>query len=369
MSPSEFDKPQSRRSELIWTVSQLIFAASSLAAVLLASSDRFVFNSTTAEILGIAFLALLYLGGTLLLIRRLRRVRNYKFRLAITGRPSAGKTVFSVLVFDALMNERVPGLEFTASSRSVISVYQAIRNIPANIWPKSTSKGSVSAYEGTIEARRLRVDLEIGDTAGEYWLELPDEADRDAGYLEYVLSSHATAHVIPLDGCIAADGVDHLAREIEDLRLVSRLKRQIDKVGGAGPLLIILSKADLVLPMRMLTSGDVGLFRVVDRQALAYLPLVEHIDAGNFPGAADDHRLRRSLFERPLRERLSLMAEQLAPEFSSVRFLFSSAPAATANRLSPSAQGHDLTVWTIDEALEAQRRGHRRGILTSFMFR
>lgn len=155
MTNSEFDKDRSsdRRRDVFDTVPQILFALASLLTVILTISDRFVFNTIAGEILLVFALGTFYVVGTYSVLKRLRRVRRLSIRLAVTGRPAVGKTVFSILLFDSLMNERLPGVRFAAESRSVIAVYQAIRNIPGDVWPGATSLGNVSTYAGTIQTR------------------------------------------------------------------------------------------------------------------------------------------------------------------------------------------------------------------------
>lgn len=288
-------------------------------------------TSTAFLILGAAALVGVYAFAGIALIRRMTRTRVHKLRVAVTGLPGAGKTVFSVLLFDALMNERIPGMEFNAESKSAISVYQAIRNLPAGVWPKSTARGAVSAYTGAIASRRSRIDLEIGDSAGEHWLELNDKEDRDAGYLEYVLSAQALAHVIPFDS-LEGDGVEkQITNDVDDLRLVARLRRQVHGQRASIPLLVVLSKVDLAVPVDLIENPSSGLFKIVSANELSSLELFRRHTDRTFD------LLRR-------------FAEQLEREYSQVWFILSSAPVVSRNRLAVGDRGNELVNWIIDAA-------------------
>lgn len=275
-----------------------------------------------------------------LLSRQIRRVQAYRFRIAVTGAPQVGKTVFSILLFDTLMNEYIPGVEFNGESRSVISVHQAIRNLSAQIWPKSTTKGNVSTYSGVIDARsRIKIDLEVGDSAGEYWLDLNDGVDRDSGYVEYVISAHAIAHVIPLD-TIMEEGLEKVVdQDIEDLLLVARLRRQAKSSGRALPLLVVLSKADLVVAPKNLIDRESDLFRVVSGDDVGDLTVMRMLGDASWP----------------LGNQLIKFGERLSRDFESVRFVFTSTVAITGNRLLGGDTGSDITRWILDEARPKNR--------------
>ncbi|MFJ5992956.1 hypothetical protein [Lentzea sp. NPDC092896] len=268
------------------------------------------------------------------------RVRVHKLRIAVTGLPRAGKTVFSVLLFDTLMNERMPGTEFNAESKSAISVYQAIRNLPADIWPKSTAKGAVSAYTGSIESRRSRIDLEVGDSAGEHWLDLDNEDSRDPGFLEYVLSSHALVHVIPLASLTGEQAELRAANEVDDLRLVARLHRQVHGQRAQIPLLIVLSKTDQIVPPGDLDHTNAGLFKTTKANEINSLNL------------ARGHLEHRTI------QLIEQLESQLEREYGSVLFIFSSAPVIALNRLAVSNRGSDLIKW-ISNCAHSQARQER----------
>ncbi|MBO3746902.1 hypothetical protein J5X84_12555 [Streptosporangiaceae bacterium NEAU-GS5] len=208
--------------------------------------------------------------------------------------------------------------------------------MPAGIWPRSTPRGAVSLYNGTISTRRTRVDLEVGDTAGEYWLDFNNDDARDPGYLEYVVSAHGIAHVIPMKDLLDR-GERMLANEIDDLRLAARLKNHTRGSASFVPLIVVLSKADLVVPLAALKEPDAGLLRVMSGQEL--------------PSA----RLLRSLDQAYSAERLvdllRVFTENLQRDFSTISFVFSSAPAIVEARLRAGEQhGEDLVRWFLREA-------------------
>ncbi|MFK3983394.1 hypothetical protein ACI2K4_23800 [Micromonospora sp. NPDC050397] len=336
------NKPTRSAFDLILVTSQAIFAISSLLALALTLTDRISLDSGTGTALMLAIFSALYFLFFFQFIRYTRRIRHYKFRLAVTGLPQAGKTVFSILIFDALMNGRAPGVDFSAESRAVIAVYQAIRNLPAGIWPRSTSTGNVSLYEGTINAKRTKIDLEVGDSAGEYWLDFSDEEQRNPGYLEYVISAHGIAHVIPFDHLMERDDRETISREVDDLRLVARLKQQIRGGTSAVPLLIVLSKVDLVVPMSSLTKDDTDLFRIVQEEDLPSLGILQ----------AMPEPLRESTLTR-----LSTLSRQLNRDFTGVHFIFSSAPAIAEGRLHVDRYSGNMISWILDEARRPARAG------------
>jgi hypothetical protein len=139
--------------------------------------------------------------------------------------------------------------EFIAESRSAISTYQAIRGMSADQWPPSTSSGSVVQYDGTLRAqRRLVVDLEIGDSAGEHWLGLVSSGEQEQDYLQWVLSAHAICHVVPIDSLLEHDGEQGLAQDVDDLKLAARLMQSVtrDKTRALCPVLVVISKVDIV---------------------------------------------------------------------------------------------------------------------------
>lgn len=349
-------------TETLHMISLVAFSVASLAILVLTITDRIVLTST-AEIVAIGVaLGITYTIGILGITRRIRRIRLYKFRVAITGRPNAGKTVFSVLVFDAMMNNTIPDASFSAESKSLISVYQAIRNLPAGIWPRSTAKGNISTYEGTIETKRSKVDLEVGDSAGEYWLDLSDETGRDPGYLEYVLSAEAIAHVIPADEVVKDGDRVRLTAEVDDLLLVSRLKRQArgprrpdgllsrstPPANHGLPLLIVVSKMDLVINEESLRRDELSrdLFRVVGASNLSEMRILSGVRV---------KPMSRSGIVVTMDRWLRDLSDSLSRDFSSVHFCFSSAAFVSGNSLRRKTGAGDIVQWILAEAESGER--------------
>ena len=152
------------------TLAQAVIAVASALALIFTVADRFAGNTTALIDVGIGALVVLYLVSVLWVARAMLRTRYYDFRIALTGQPGAGKTVFANLLYDRLMNGGDPDYRFTAESRSAIATYQAIRGISQDEWPPSTARGSVLQRDGLLRHRRAVVDLEIGDSAGQRWL-------------------------------------------------------------------------------------------------------------------------------------------------------------------------------------------------------
>jgi hypothetical protein len=271
-------------------------------------------------------------------LRRLRQVRYLDFRIAVTGRKAAGKTIFTLLLYDYLMNGRDPRFEFTAESRSAISTYQAIRGIAADQWPARTYTGSVRHYDGTLRLdRRLVVDMEIGDSAGEHWLNLVESSGDEQDYLQWVLSAQAICHILSVEDLLENDIGARLARDVEDLKLAARLMRSVRGHGRSDrplcPLLIVISKMDLIdddqLPL----------------DELMKLHPVESVSSSYFAAR---------LAERGNGEFLSLLerkGEELEHLFGTVNFAFSSVRLVQeAGRLGePPAS--DLLHWICASAL------------------
>ncbi|WP_424086042.1 hypothetical protein [Micromonospora citrea] len=199
--------------------------------------------------------------------------------------------------------------------------------------------------EGTVEAKRIKVDLEVGDSAGEYWLDFGDEEQRDPGYLEYVISANGIAHVIPLADISSDANEDKIAREVDDLRLVAHLKQQIRGAASAVPLLLVLSKVDLVVPLPHLLGPEAGLFRVVSEEGLETLGVIDALPEG----------ARRSVLTW-----LRTISLQLSRDFASVSFIFSSAPAISHGRLRVDRYSGDIVDWVLREASRPHRDGRRR---------
>ncbi len=311
------------RSERLLTITSVALAVTSLAvAVLAATSNTFEGSGVGVSIpwwmIAAVPVVFAYAGFTAWMLTHLRRVRHFDFRLAITGQPGSGKTVFANLLYERCMNDRNPYVSFTADSRSAIAVYQAIRGIDQGAWPQSTGLGNVIQYDGELQfGKRTVVDLEIGDTAGEHWLDLATEgSDGAPGFLEYVVSARSIAHIISIEDLYAeshdaarsyavAAGMNH---EVQDLRLAAQLARSVERHNGRA-LLVILSKVDLIIPDRFSASTSSELFRVFHSKELPSSKILREMDR------LGDHRIS---------ERLTSLAAELQNSFDSVDFCFSS---------------------------------------------
>lgn len=287
----------------------------------------------------IALLTGAYLFIVVLLLRHLQRTRYYDFRIALTGPPAAGKTVFSLLLYDLLMNNKLPGVEFTAESRSAIATYQAIRGLSQGVWPMATLVGAVDQYDGSLQyRRRVVVDLEIGDSAGEYWLDLSQGSSDTSAYLEYVLSAQAIVHVISVESVVSKEGDALLLSEARDLRLAAGLMKSVKGSNEPlSPLLIVISKMDLV--------GDIehdDLMRVFKPDALTASPLY-WTEGGRY-------RERVGLLER--------LAQGLDQHYASVHFLFASVQSVTAPGVLGQKPLDDILHW-IGESATKFRGGSR----------
>lgn len=329
--------------------SQIILAGASGVALIASLNGSFLRSSVPAWTILLSVVAGLYVATIFWMLQHLRRTRYLDFRLAMTGQPGSGKTVFSLLLYDRLMNNRDADVTFTAESKSAIATYQAIKGIAADEWPRSTSKGAVLQYDGSLRyGARTVIDLEIGDSAGEYWLELTrDGAESENAYLQYVVSAHAIAHMLPVDvldvrgSSKRVELSDMLARDLKDLRLAAQLMRSSRASFSKVPILVIISKVDKVVP------------NVMTEDLLACYPL------GDVVNSKVLKQLSRA-FDYDLRETLNEFGAQLASDFSPVTFSFSSVLAAgpTSN---PGPRERDPLMWIFQSATrDAVRRSRFR---------
>lgn len=244
-------------------------------------------------------------------------------------------------MFDSLMNERLPAVKFTAESRSVISVFQAIRTLPQNIWPRETGIGKVTFYSGSIQSRRRVVDLEICDSAGEYWLAFDDDKFRDPDYLEYVVTSNAIAHVIDLPTLVSSDDDSkrNVLDDIDDLALASNLKASVHGRLQIVPLLVVLSKADLYFDDKKLRSSDSGLLIPFTIAEAFRFTLASSLPADAF-------------------QLLEALETRLSRAYRSIHFVFSSANSVTDSRIATDHSG-SLLSWVLARSEELEQSGHR----------
>jgi Double-GTPase 2 len=256
---------------------------------------------------GFGLLAALYIAGVALVMRNILRTRYFRFRMALTGQPAAGKTVFANLLYDQLMNSDHTGYEFTAESKSAIATYQAIRGIAQDEWPPTTTRGTVLQRDGVLRGRRSIIDLEIGDSAGEHWLHLATASTGDeSDYLQWVLSAQALVHVIPANRIFAEGFEAGLRVDIEDLRLAVQLMRNVSH-GRHAPasILVVFSKVDLIKGWDE-TDDLLRIFRARDAGSLSTTTQLATSSGVN------------------LGELLLSLERELNAEFRSVEFTYSS---------------------------------------------
>lgn len=296
----------------------------------------------------------------------LRRIRTLGLRIALTGSPGAGKTVFANLLFDQLMARTADDVTFTAESATAIAVYQTIRGITTGEWPRSTRDQVVYRYEGRLEYRtapRTVVDLEIGDSAGEHWIEFaqaPLDPSRKAPYLEYVISAGALVHVIDISPFALADSGVSLRQETHDLLVANQLMRAAGGSPQSRMLLIVLSKVDLVAydPKGLETEVHNVLWPAVQNRRI--------LRPEEFGSLTGDLRTLDSAFGRSLGARLleiELFAERLGELFKDVRLLLTSVRMATGDDVArPTRPQRDIPRWILDAARSGRRDSLSRAL-------
>lgn len=251
---------------------------------------------------GLAVSAYVGLGSYVWIL--VRRTRFVDFRIALTGEPRVGKTVFANLLFDLLMGNDHGQLRFTADAKSAISVYQVVRGIDNDQWPPVTSSKSVQHLDGTLEVRRMQVDLEIGDSAGKHWLDLepsPEYLIGESDYLRWLLSAQALVHVLPVERLL--DPGETLKREITQLLLAKRLMDSTQN--SRVSILIVISKLDLIDEW----TADTDLMRVFSAATASELSTTRQLEESK--GVA-------------LHEVFSSVEKELQNSFTDISFVYSS---------------------------------------------
>jgi hypothetical protein len=281
----------------------------------------------------------LYLGVGAFVGRMLLRTRYYAFRIAVTGKPEAGKTVFSYLLFDQLMNGNDSDFEFTAESRSAIATYQAVRGMTQEEWPPSTVSGDVRQFDGSLRHGRVVVDSEIGDSAGQHWMQLSQGSDQESDYLQWVLSAQALAHVIPVDRMVD-EGFDSALREdVADLRLAAKLMRNVSRDRHLPvPILIVISKMDL-LDVPLAESELMRIFTGAEAETLQSTQAVSYVAKTDVAGL------------------LVALSQELLADYRSVSFMYSSVEVVRRLRRIGAPRRPDIAEWTVMGAATSGRRG------------
>lgn len=313
-----------------------------VATVLVAVLDR-TSSKLPLVYVGIGILVALYIVLTVQFVAFFSRTRHYEVRIALTGKSGAGKTVLANILYDQLMNTASASGGFTAESKSAIAVYQTIRGMANNEWPPSTAEGSVIPYRGTLElGRRVRIDLEIGDSAGQHWMDLTNQDTRSADYLEYVISADALVHVISMEELASGTGSSSLLQDLEELHLAAQLMRSAKKTrGNLSPLLIAISKVDLVCDMR--TTAD---------------DLLRIMTSGEFESSSIARCLRFTSGTDVVNQ-VPRIVDRLSTDFTPVNLTASSIVSTTGATRLLKPVGSDLVRWIEELATNGSRRDVR----------
>ena len=322
-----------------------VAAVVSVATVLVAVLDRTGSKIPLVSV-GIGILVALYAVLTVQFITYFSRTRHYAVRIALTGKSRAGKTVLANILYDQLMNLESASGGFTAESKSAIAVYQAIRGMANDKWPPSTVEGSVIPYRGTLElGRRVRIDLEIGDSAGQHWMDLTNQDAKSADYLEYVISADALVHVISVEELVSKTGSSSILQDLDELHLAAQLMRSAKKTrGDLGPLLIAISKVDLACDMQ--TSAD---------------ELLRIMTSGEFESSSIA-RCLRSTGGGDAVNQVPRIVDRLSSDFTAVNIMASSIVSATGPTRLLNPVGPDLVRW-IEELATSGSRGDPRSLV------
>lgn len=300
------------------------------------------------------------LGGAVYSI--LRQISRLQLRIALTGAPAAGKTVFANLLFDQLMGRMSHGVAFTADSATAIAVYQTLRGIGSGDWPARTRDGVVFRYEGHLEfptAPRTVVDLEIGDSAGEYWIDFTQhasEANPKTSYLEYVISADALVHVMDISQLASRETNLSLRQETQDLLIASQLMRAAGGRPERRRLLLVLSKVDLVAygPIGPTEAYSTLWPAVSGRRILRldqYLDLLKPLANGE---ANETRSLAESLLE------IGHFAARLSEIYGTVDLMLTSFRTATGDDVAPpGTSSDDVPRWVLGAARGRGRRTDR----------
>lgn len=327
-------------------ISQAVFALSTLGGATL-SLLRLTNISIPVTTLVLVAVVIAVIAATVSLILMLRATRFAKLRVALTGGPGVGKTVLANLLFDRLMTLTDRSVSFTADSATAISVYQTIRGIDEDEWPANTLDTVVNKYLGKLRfrnpPRELVVDLEIGDSAGEHWINLAKSARgprpaQTSSYLEYVISAHAVIHVIASDSLLAPDLTGQLRHDMQDLLVASQLMKATRGSREEFGMLLVVSKADLLIksdisgPMKAFLRESQSTTRIFRPSELGTKTYVDFVDP-------EDIHLVMAIDE------ICQMATRLAETFPGVGIMFTSIFEGGTRKLLERHNATDLLSW------------------------
>lgn len=267
-SSRESDKGRQR---LVTTLAELSVVASTVVALIS------IFGNDRVFIIAVGLPVLFFGAAIVFLIRRLYSVVTTTVTIAVGGLQGVGKTVFINVLCNQLTEGRSGVLSFVPETRTAQRVFRAVGYIQRGRWPSTTGSDRIDYYRGTVGYVRKSVlsilangrqefKIEIGDSAGENWEKLADEAvgeaiDRtededmspvprliDSSFFTYVGESDSLFYLIDTglfwkSHSMVSESVDDVLSTITLLRTVegrgpgSRLER---------PISIVLAKIDLM---------------------------------------------------------------------------------------------------------------------------
>ena len=236
-----------------------------------------VFGVNRILIIAIAVPLVLLSGSLVILGRRLYSVTTTNVTIAIGGAPGAGKTVYINVLCGQLMEGRSSTLSFAPETQTAQRAYRTIGNLRNGVWPRSTGSDRIDYYKGTVDFvrkslisvllnGRQQFRVEFGDSAGQNWDRLADEADErdelrltdsasvprliESSFFTYVGDSDSLFYLI--DASLFVRSPSKVAETVDDLISTVTLLRTIEARGLGAPLgrpiAIILSKIDTLHP-------------------------------------------------------------------------------------------------------------------------
>lgn len=206
------------------------------------------------------------LAFSTLAITRLYSVTTVSVNIALGGPPGVGKTVFVNSLCSALMEDGSRLLSFSPDAQTAQQVYRTVGILRHGEWPSHTSTDQIARYRGRIALRRQSVirtllngriefRMEFGDSAGENWEALSDEAASktpprliDSTFFRYIGDSDALLYFIDCETLLSSPETVH--DQVDDLLSTLQLLRAIEGVRPGQPIVrpvgLVLSKADLL---------------------------------------------------------------------------------------------------------------------------